>query len=370
MIRIPIQKRLGRGLRIAAIQLLITLVLLLTLEGAASFRDAAKKVNPGARADMRPKAETIHTDYDPLLGWISRPGYYPNLYGENRDLTIEPDGARLTPSDDTIPPTRTLLASGDSFTMGYGVADDQTWVAHLEQAHPGLDIKNFGLGGYGLGQAFLRYQRDGVNLPHDLHLFSFITENFRRAGRDRFMGYGKPVLELTDGKLVVKNVPPPRRRHSPLFQLRYGAAIQELHIVRWLTGDAAERMEKHRIARQNNAHHVVHAILKELHALHLEHGRTGVFAYFPVESDARDADSDPWRQWMATEARGKGWNFVDLIPTLRALPRERVRDLFIQDDAVRFRGAKGHYTELGNQVMAQALLDELVRREIIPPSGI
>ena len=367
MTRAPQTRPILRGLRIAAIQVLITIALLLMLEGAASFRDAAKKINRDARADLRPTAESIHTDYDTLLGWVSRPGHYPNLYGESRDLTIEPNGARRTPSDDSPPPTLTVVASGDSFTMGYGVGDDQTWVAHLERQHPALDIHNLGLGGYGLGQAFLRYQRDGVNLPHDLHLFSFITENYRRLGRDRFMGYGKPVVTLEDDELVVENVPPPRRRHSPLFQLRYGAAIQELHLVRWLTAGPTARLEAQRVERARNVQQVAHAIFNKLHELHNQRGRIGVFVHFPVESDYSDGDSNAWRLWLREEARSNDWHFVDLIPALRALPRERVRDLFIQNDVYRFRGAKGHYTELGNQVMARALLDELVSLEIVPP---
>ncbi|HMP77540.1 MAG TPA: hypothetical protein PKE12_14685 [Kiritimatiellia bacterium] len=366
----PTAKTLLRWVRMLTLQLAIAAALLLLLEGAASFRAAWKRINWGARADLRPTAESIHTNYDPLLGWISRPGHYTNLYGEGRDLTIEPDGARLTPSDDMPPPSLRVVASGDSFTMGYGVGDDQTWVAHLENQHPALDIKNLGLGGYGLGQAFLRYQRDGVKLPHDLHLFAYITENFRRAGRDRFMGYGKPVVTVEDGELAVENVPPPRRRHSPLFQIRYGAAIQELQIIRWLTAGAAERLNAERTARQKNIQRVAHAIFNELHELHEENGRTGVFIHFPVESDYSDGDSNGWRHWMREEARSNNWHFVDLVPTLRALPRDQVRDLFIQDDTDRFRGAKGHYTELGNALMARTLLDELLRRGLVPPATL
>lgn len=353
--------------RIASLQILIALGLLLMLEGFASYRAAWKKINWNARADLRPAAESIHTDYDPLLGWVSRPGHYPNFYGEGRDLVIEPNGARRTPSDDTIPPSLNVVASGDSFTMGYGVGDDQTWSAHLERKHPALNIENLGLGGYCLGQAFLRYRRDGVNLPHDLHLFSFITEDFHRTGRDRFMGYGKPVVALKGDELVVENVPPPRRRHSPIFQMRYGNAIQELHLIRWLTDGRAARLEARRAEREKNVQRVARAIFKALDELHARHGRTGVFVYFPIESDYSDGESSGWRRWLREEAQINNWHFVDLIPSLRAIPREHIRGLFIQDDVDRFRGARGHYTERGNEVMAAVLQDELRRRQLLPP---
>ncbi len=363
----PADRKGRRWARWIAGQLFLTLALLLVLEGAAGYRAAWLKINRDARADLRPTAESIHTDYDPLLGWRSRPGRYPGLYGPARDLTIEADGSRAVPSPDELAPTVRAVASGDSFTMGYGVGDAETWVAHLERALPALDIRNLGLGGYGLGQSFLRYRRDGVRLPHDLHLFSFITENYRRLGRDRFMGYGKPLVLLRDGELVVENVPPPRRRHSPLFQLRYGAALQELRLVQWLTAGLQRRAEEEKSWREKNVEHVARAIFHELHALHAQHGRRGALVHFPAENDYRDGDSNAWRAWLREEARSNGWHFVDLIPALRALPRDQIKPLFIQDDADRFRGARGHYTELGNRVMAEALARELERIGLAAP---
>jgi hypothetical protein len=179
------------------------------------------------------------------------------------------------------------------------------------------------------------------------------------------MGYGKPVVTVEDGQLVVKNVPPPRRRHSPLFQLRYGDALQELDLLRWLNEGIAERRAAEREEWEKNIQPSALAIFHELHRLHTEHGRTGVLVHFPVESDYSDGASNGWRKWLGEEARANGWIFVDLIPALRALPRDQVRDLFIQDDADRFRGAAGHYTERGNQLMARALLQELTRQGVL-----
>lgn len=249
--------------------------------------------------------------------------------------------------------------------MGYGVDDEATWTAHMEKQHPGLDIQNLGLGGYGLGQSFLRYRRDGLKQPHDLHLFSFITEDYRRLGRDRFMGYGKPVVTLKNGRLALENVPPPRRRYLPLFTMRFGEAIQELHSVKWLTGGFARRMENQKRAREKNVQHVALAIFSELHQLHTEHGRTGVLVHFPVEDDYASGESNGWRNWLHTKSEKNGWIFVDLIPAFRSLPRDQVKSLFIQDDADGFRGARGHYTELGNQMMARALIQELMRRRVL-----
>ena len=103
------------------------------------------------------------------------------------------------------------VCSGDSFTYGYGVGNDQTWCARLAAINLCLDTVNLGQGGYGVDQAYLRYRRDAGTLDHDLHLFAFISSDFTRMRSDSFRGYGKPVLKLEDGALVVTNVPVPRR---------------------------------------------------------------------------------------------------------------------------------------------------------------
>lgn len=353
--------------RVFAIQLLIAVLLLLLIEGIASFRAAWRKINWEAQADLRPTAESVHTDYDPLLGWISRPGHYPDLYGEDRDLTIKTNRTRLTPSPDPVEPTVQLVASGDSFTMGYGVGDENTYLSNMEKLHPEINALNIALGGYGLDQAFLRYQRDGVHLPHQVHLFAFITEDYHRMGRARFMGYAKPTLALRDGKLMAENVPVPRERHSPLFQMRFGEAIRHLNITRWLTEGATRRAETETAAFQQNAQQLATAVFHELHALHRAHGRTGVLVHLPMEEDHARGGSNGWRAWLRKEAEQNGWLFVDLVRPFRTIPRDQVKSMFIQDDAERFRGARGHYTEHGNALIARALLDELIRIGVLTP---
>lgn len=49
-------------------------------------------------------------------------------------------------------------AFGDSMTRGDEVADHETWV-YLLSRHLGCDIRNYAVGGYGLDQALLRYEK-------------------------------------------------------------------------------------------------------------------------------------------------------------------------------------------------------------------
>lgn len=353
----PVKAR--RWARILVIQLGLTAALLAGLEGLASLvvpkRDAAEKT---AEPDTRVVAERRHTIYDPLLGWVNQPNLsISNLYGPDLHVSINNLGFRGTDAIDPNQPdgTRRIIVSGDSFTFGYGVGDHSTWAASLARRTPDCEILNMGLGGYGLDQAYLWYRRDGDPLPHDVHLFAFITENFRRMSRDRFMGYGKPVLTAREGRLVVENVPPPWPNHARRLPARYQAFVQNLNLVRLIQGQL-ERWRGERI--QQWGRQVQEAIVLtfvELHQLHAAAGRTGALVYLPVEKDYRSGDSNAWRSLLAREATTRGWIFIDLVKELRDLPREDVPGLFIQTDDDRFRGVKGHYTEAGNDWVARTL---------------
>ena len=351
--------RTRRGLRVVLIQLALTALLLAGLEGLASLW-VAERNSPAKRAepDLRTVAERNHTVYDPLLGWVNQPNLsIPHLYGPDRHVSINNLGFRGTDVINPEDPNGScrIIVSGDSFTFGYGVDDHDTWAAQLSRRAPACEILNMGLGGYGLDQAYLWYRRDGATLPHDLHLFAFITENFRRMSRDRFMGYGKPVLTAREGQLVVENVPPPRPVATSRRAARYRAFVQRLHLVQLVQGQL-DRWRGERL--QQWGRQVQEAIVLtfvELHRLHAAAGRSGVLVYLPVEKDYRSGDSNAWRSLLAREAAARGWTLIDLVKELRALPAEDIAPLFIQTDDDRFRGSKGHYTEAGNEWVAATL---------------
>ena len=355
----PIRSPLFRFLRWAFINLAVTVGLLALIEGGASFIMAHRLIEEVEPADRQGEvAERRHTEYDPLLGWINLPDLViSNMYGEGRHLTTNGDRMRHR---EEAPGSNQLrvIASGDSFTFGYGVGDDQTWAEQLEDLDPRLDILNMGLGGYGFGQAYLWYQRDGRDRPHDLHLFCFITENFRRLTRDRFMGYGKPVLTARDGQLVVDNVPPPERRAS-LSATRFTKAIMDLDIVRLFTERAEQKQASRQKAWNQKGEETVLLAFSELQRVHQEAGRPWALVHLPTERDYSDGDSNGWRNWLAQEATARGWIFLDLVRELRRLPKDQIAGLFIQADEGRYRGSKGHYTEAGNAWVAGVLSRKL-----------
>ena len=71
---------------------------------------------------------------------------------------------------------------GDSFTFGLEVPYDQTWGHQLEIAlGPGAQVLNFGVDGYGVDQAFLRYQRDVLAWRPRIVIMGVIDDDLRRT---------------------------------------------------------------------------------------------------------------------------------------------------------------------------------------------
>ena len=134
---------------------------------------------------------SIAKNFDPLLGWITP---YDTPYGERR-RAIEYDRPLVS-------------AFGDSFTHGDEVAATQTW-AEVLAASLGGDVFNFGVGGYGMDQALLRFERDQPKRPTPIVLFAFTGVELRRCFQrywtfhnpHSFFPMAKPRLLLKNGSL-------------------------------------------------------------------------------------------------------------------------------------------------------------------------
>ena len=187
-----VNKKTLRRVRIITGNILIIAVILVVIEGLASYslfaRDMMTKV---------PLAERRHTQYDPDLGWSNIPDVdIPDMYSAGISLRTNGQGFRNDHDFDKSVPDgyKRVICSGDSFTLGYGVGNDHTWCQRLSALDSRLETVNMGQGGYGVDQAYLWYMRDGRVLEHDIHVFAFITDDLFRMLRSQFSGYGKPVL--------------------------------------------------------------------------------------------------------------------------------------------------------------------------------
>jgi hypothetical protein len=117
------------------------------------------------------------TAVDPVLGWRYRSGF-----GSATD-TINDQGVRARRQYSKSPAagvTR-LAAFGDSFVYANEVADADAWSAQLEHISPKIEVLNYGVGGYGVDQAYLRYRLEGRELSPDTVLMGFVADDLRRV---------------------------------------------------------------------------------------------------------------------------------------------------------------------------------------------
>lgn len=88
---------------------------------------------------------------DDVLGW-------PSLAWKDKN-TIK-DGSRNSPANEKLKnKERCVSLYGDSFTFGDEVGHDLAW-GNLLAKKLGCQVKNFGVSGFGTGQAVLRYERN------------------------------------------------------------------------------------------------------------------------------------------------------------------------------------------------------------------
>ncbi len=130
--------------------------------------------------------------FDSELGWTRvHPGALERSEGgrlvENGNLHTRPPrlyGARPAPGATRI------ACFGDSYTFGAEVGDRECWTHYLQGDWQAAEVLNFGVGGFGTDQAFLRYRREGSDIGARAVLLGVLLENIgRNVNRYRPLWY-------------------------------------------------------------------------------------------------------------------------------------------------------------------------------------
>jgi hypothetical protein len=316
------------------INIVVLGVLLALLEGMASLLFIGNEI-----LQTDGVAEHNHAEHDTLLGWVNVPNAdLPDFYGPG--VGVRTNSQRFRATRDyaaAVPDGRfRVICSGDSFTFGYGVGNDDAWCERLSRLDARIETVNMGLGGYGFDQAYLWYMRDGTQLDHDMHLFVFLTDDFRRMRSDRFMGYGKPLLALQADTIAVANIPVPKTSWLSHRRALHGETVARLNIVRLtrkVLGLDSRARATTRIARaaqqDERVRAVVAQILADLKRANDAKGSTLVLVFMPGAWDNRpDAETDAWREFVRGQAEQHGIVLIDMVAVLRLLPQEDVERLY------------------------------------------
>lgn len=178
-----------------------------------------------ATQPVNQQVTNLAIEYDPLLGYIAKPDLRSGPTNTHGKMGVRLHQS-LKPGEPSPPiPTGGILASGDSFTFGSEVDDDQSWPAQMER-EIGIPVVNAGAGGYGVDQAVLRAEQLlEVTKPRAI-IVSFIPNNM---GRNEFAvngGLPKPYFEVVKGQLELRNVPVPHyvppASHVGIFRAVFG----------------------------------------------------------------------------------------------------------------------------------------------------
>ena len=161
------------------------------------------------------------TVYDSLLGWAPQ----ANARSQNGLYAYDSSSIRIdpsTPRDYSVSPREGVLRIaifGDSYTHSDEVPFSDSWGHYLEEqlnaANVSSEVLNFGVGGYGMGQAFLRYKEVGHRFPPQIVIFGFQAENAMRNvnilmpfnNRVTKLPFSKPRFVLDNNDLRLLNSP-------------------------------------------------------------------------------------------------------------------------------------------------------------------
>ncbi len=350
--------RLRKYLLDIFIVLCITAGLLFFLEGAISLYYAFSTISTHANSG-NPIIERQDTRYDAELGWINIPDFYrSDLYGTGgyfqsnaQSFRNDHNIARRIPEG-----MHRIICSGDSFTMGVGVSNEDTWCHLLSLRRAQLETVNMGQGGYGVDQAFLWYMRDGRKFEHDGHIFSFITDDFQRMLRDDFFGYGKPVLRLnSDGTLVTTNTPVPRASYVLPWVTQNRDHLKELKLFRLPFEYFARQAQSTQpiMLHEDSIKPLLTTIFENLRQVNVRKKSRLLVVYLPTQDDYEGQGSDGYRAFLSSTLSEMGVAYLDLVSAVKTLPREGIPSLYLTGIGY------GHFTPKGNQWVANEIFKKM-----------
>lgn len=156
--------------------------------------------------------------FHPVLGWKER---HDTPFGERpRERIFE----------------RNLMATfGDSFTYCQQVTAGESWQNWIADK-TGANVFNFGSGGYGLDQSYLRFLEDYPKVKTRIVTLGFISENIKRTLNvyRKFywpktnIGLTKPRFIIRDNKLAL--LPNPLKKPGDIAKLKDPAFLKKVGI--------------------------------------------------------------------------------------------------------------------------------------------
>lgn len=326
--------------------------------------------------------ESIRARIHPVLGWE----YGTGAVSATEHLNAQ--GLRATREYEPAPPARVkrIAVFGDSYVYCNEVADAESWPGQIE-AGWNVEVLNYGVGGYGADQAFLRFREEGARLHPEVVVIGFtsmmatrVVSRYRRFQdpgdgpwfKPRFMLEGDalrllpaPVASRADAERVLAD--PAGVAQFGRDDFWYNPPVLEHQLYPWsatyrlLTGlwggiwrryFHADRIHRGRTLNpQSESFKIIVRILRDFATAVRAMGAQPVALMLPARGDVRLYNRFGFTSYETLRPVMAGLNLLTIDP-LQALTSSAtpMAELFA-------RG--GHYSAKGNAVVATTVADAL-----------
>jgi lysophospholipase L1-like esterase len=279
------------------------------------------------------------------------------------------------------PPGRFRVAiAGDSLTMGWGVADDETYAARLEpllrSGSPSrdADVVNLGVGGYNTRQEVTLLERHVATLQPDLVLIGFYSNDVPDALDDTEAsapGGTRILAENPRAGYVLRINPTPtdwwnrQLRRSRVIHLAGRAMNQLRGRGEWGMSRYAMEMDMLRDGTSPELEQAWARVAVEfdrLEALAREEGFTVGLVVLPCKEQVTgEFQSGKYLETIRSLAGARGFHVIDPVPLMRQQAAGR-RDLYIPYD-------RNHPSPEGHALIAQAVHRYLADHGLVTALG-
>lgn len=315
-----------------------------------------------------------YIQYDDHLGWS---------IGPNRRSV---DGMYLSSAEGVRSPTVNMsmftqasrgriALIGDSFTFGEEVKFEETWGYFLQQYVGGeRQVLNYGVPGYGLDQAYLRYLRDVRPLHPDIMVIGLISHDIERTMTvynfisfpEWEFPFAKPRFSFSNGDLAILNSPVPSpeviTKWSSIDQLPFleydrgyyesewdSTKLDCSYLFRFLTSKFPRWPIRNEEVSDRAQVALNSEILLKLISVAREDGTLPVVVYFPTHGTFVRMSSEMTREELA----------IDVLEHSRVEYRDLTSCLMQVDDSERFVQSKRHYSPEANMYVAKCIAEDI-----------
>ena len=329
------------------------------------------------------KNELSYYKFSKELGWAPKENGFSDEFGYRADSHgIRSDREyTLTPSVNKF----RISTFGDSFTEGAEVTNKETWEEELTNINPLFEVINFGVGGYGTDQAYLRYIKDGIKYNSHIVFLGLLTENIHRSVStfrpfyvpNSMFPLGKPRFIVKDDKLQLienpiqdvsqledlvndsKNTLPTLGKYDYYYNnsnkqsiLDFFSSLRLYKVLKdimfnnsiYNLGYAKSYYDKER-----EEFIVTAKIIEKFVETALENDSLPIILVFPNAYDITRYQKFKTKihQPLIDNLYAKGFLYIDLLDAFFTFGKGKMRNEFFAKG--------GHYSPLGNEVVAKYL---------------